>query len=85
MTAAKSTDAHPEDELWFVQYCLYGTKKGMMAVIHAEEAIRSNIAEARKRVPMNYWVTVGWARTQQEARALRTQLMRTCRTPSEDE
>ena len=40
----------------------------------AEEAIRNNLAEAKKIVPMNFWVTVGLASTEREAKEVRRAL-----------
>lgn len=37
----------------------------------AEEAIRNSLAEAKKIVPMNFWVTVGLASTEREAKEVR--------------
>ena len=63
---------------WFIQYCLYGPQQGKVAVMHADQAITANRSEAGKRVPMNYWITIGRAPTEREAKALRVSLRRAC-------
>lgn len=65
-----------EGDHWLVQYCLYGPERGAMAVMPAADAIRQNIAEARKTVPRNYWVTVGLACSNNKAKEVRTKLRR---------
>lgn len=54
-----------------MQLCLYGDKRGNISVMPAEEAIRNSLAEAKKIVPMNFWVTVGLASTEREAKEVR--------------
>jgi len=64
----------PNGQQWLVQLCLYGDKRGNISVMPAEEAIRNNLAEAKKIVPMNFWVTVGLASTEREAKDVRRAL-----------
>lgn len=54
-----------------VQYCLFGPNRGSLAVMPAADAIRQNIAEAKKTVPHNYWITVGLACSERDAKAVR--------------
>ena len=60
-----------DDEHWLVQYCLFGPKRGNLAVMPAADAIRQNIAEARRPVARNYWVTVGLACNENDAKETR--------------
>lgn len=66
-----SSLSRPDGGCWFVQYCLFGPKRGDLAVMPAADAIRQNIAEAKRMVARNYWVTVGLASNEQEAKQTR--------------
>jgi len=61
---------------WFVQFCLFGAQRGNMAVMPALDAMRQNLAEAQKPVPMNFWVTIGMANNRAEAMIERKRLQR---------
>jgi len=62
------------DEHWFVQYCLFGPDRGHMAVMTATQAMERNITEATRNIPRNFWVTVGMACSEAEARKERTRI-----------